>query len=109
MVLKLETNEQLDLLINEKRGVFIYLYTPLCGTCKLARRFLSIIEDSEQVPPIYEADINFFKEKRQQWEVKSVPALLHLDNNNVIGKLYAFQSVTNVYEFVKRRNENEST
>lgn len=91
-------------IIKEDQVSFIYFHTPMCGTCMLARQFLELIEKIEKVPSIYEADINYFKLIAKEWEIKSVPSFVAFKGEKVIEKLYAFESVTKVYEFMKRHH-----
>ncbi|MBU9714646.1 thioredoxin family protein [Evansella tamaricis] len=81
--------------------VFLFFYTPLCGTCDLAKEFLLIVETMDEIPPIYQVDINLLKGKVDHWRITSVPCLLKVEKEGYNEKLYAFQSVTNVYHFIK--------
>ncbi|MCD8510688.1 MAG: thioredoxin family protein [Bacillus sp. (in: Bacteria)] len=103
---KINSEEEL-LRILEKfdTTLFIYFYTPMCGTCKLAGNFMTIVEKMDGVPPFYEINLNLYKELSEKWFITSVPCLVAFKQNKVMDKLYAFQSVTHVYEFIQR---NES-
>ncbi|WP_096188685.1 thioredoxin family protein [Evansella halocellulosilytica] len=80
---------------------FIYFFTPMCGTCKLAHHFLTIVERLEMIPTIYTVDLNYVKSFADKWQIKSVPCLVYVHNGEVINKLYRFESVTNVYQFIE--------
>ncbi|QKS71142.1 thioredoxin family protein [Paenalkalicoccus suaedae] len=79
----------------------LFLTTPLCGTCMVARKFLTIVDHMESMPPIGEVDINYIPELAQEWEVTSVPCLLVIKNGRPTKRLYAFQSVATVVEFLQ--------
>lgn len=84
-----------------EESTLIFFYTPMCGTCNLARQFINILEKLESPPKIYEADINFFNgETVAKWQIESVPCLAIIKDGNIIDKLYAFESVTKIYEFI---------
>ncbi|MDQ0255243.1 thiol-disulfide isomerase/thioredoxin [Evansella vedderi] len=83
--------------------LLLYFYTPMCGTCKMAKGFLEILENIEQTPPIYKLDINLFKEYGELWKIKSVPCLIYYEKKMPLNKLYAFESITNTYEFIHQR------
>lgn len=91
-----------EVIQNNNSSVFIYLYTPLCGTCKLAESFLHIVEQMDGIPPIYAIDINYFDHLSENWVVTSVPCLVAYEQDKVNEKMYAFQSVTNIYDFIQR-------
>lgn len=86
--------------INKGDEVWVYFYTPLCGTCDLARSFLEMTEKVSGRSFIYDIDLNYYKQEAAHWEIKSVPCLVKFKNNVPEKKLYAFKSVSNVYDFI---------
>lgn len=80
---------------------WLYLYTPLCGTCQVAGKMISIV--AELVPQVRwgKCDLNYIPEYAADWEIESVPCLLLFRNGQVKKKIYAFQSVPFLYETVK--------
>lgn len=102
-MIRLEKEEHLlTNFMNKDKVSFIYFYTPMCGTCHLAKRFLQIVEKMDNVPTIYEADINYFKVIAKEWEIESVPCFIAFRESKVVDKMYAFESVTKVYEFIQQ-------
>lgn len=87
---------------------FIYLYTPVCGTCAVAKSYLDIVREIPGTPPITEKDINLAPSLAVEWEIESVPCLVKLKNGIVIEKLYAFEHVAKTYNFI-RGDENGSS
>ncbi|KAF0996324.1 thioredoxin family protein [Geobacillus sp. TFV-3] len=79
----------------------LYLYTPLCGTCQLARRMLTVVEQLFPALPFYETDINYIPEQAAAWKIESVPCLLLFRDGTIAGKWYAFHSVPYLYEVIQ--------
>lgn len=59
----------------------IFLYTPTCGTCKLARRMLEVVVAMTPTISLFETDANFVPNELQALEIRSVPALLFVDQH----------------------------
>lgn len=94
----LENNREILFGENTK---FLYLYTPLCGTCQVAGRMLSVVEQLLPDSNWLKADLNFVPSLAEEYAIESVPCLLVLKNNQLIKKIYAFQSVPFLYENLK--------
>ncbi|GAA3404564.1 thioredoxin family protein [Paenibacillus hodogayensis] len=91
----------------------VYMYTPLCGTCKVAARMLEIVEAMRPAYAPVRVNVNELPKLAQQWQVESVPCLLHIEGGAVQRRLYAFASVETVlafleplYEKTNRKDEN---
>ncbi|BDH62759.1 thiol reductase thioredoxin [Lysinibacillus sp. PLM2] len=82
--------------------VAFYLYTPMCGTCAVASKMLEVVENVVTDVPIGKANINFLEEIANEYRIESVPCLLISENGEITEKIYAFQSVQNVYEKLKK-------
>ncbi len=66
--------------LNEKaRPIAVFLYTPLCGTCKVARRMLEIAEHLLPEDILVAADVNMMPQIAQEYQIRSVPALLLME------------------------------
>ena len=76
----------------------LYFYTTLCGTCQLASRLLEITEKLVPHFHIGKADLNYMPEMAGKYGVESVPCLLIFKNGALQEKIYAFESVTNLYD-----------
>lgn len=87
---------------------FIYFYTPMCGTCKLAHEFLRITEHVDQCPEILKMDLNFANHAAVKWQIESVPCLVSIHNGQIQEKLYAFKSVPDVTTFISQMQNNRS-
>ncbi|WP_067625089.1 thioredoxin family protein [Alicyclobacillus acidiphilus] len=72
----------------------IFIHTPLCGTCKVARRMLEIVYEMTPNAAIYEVNANFVPDTLQEWRIQSVPALLYMDKpKDTIDVQYAISDV----------------
>lgn len=90
-----------EILFSAEETNFLYLYTPLCGTCQVAGKMLSVVE---QLMPHYnwlKADLNFMPALAEQYSIESVPCLLVIRKNQLVKKMYAFHSVPFLYESLK--------
>ena len=81
--------------------VAFYLYTPMCGTCAVASKMMEVIEKVVPNIPIGQANINFLEQLAYDYKIESVPCLLISHHGVVDEKVYAFQSVQNIYEKLK--------
>ncbi|WP_225340419.1 thioredoxin family protein [Lysinibacillus capsici] len=79
-----------------------YLYTPMCGTCAVASKMMSVIEQLLPQLQIGKANINFLEHIAYEHQIESVPCLLISDGGKVTEKIYAFQSVPFLYELLKK-------
>lgn len=79
-----------------------YLYTPMCGTCAVASKMMSIIEQLLPQLQMGKANINFLEHIAYEHQIESVPCLLISDGGKVTEKIYAFQSVPFLYELLKK-------
>ncbi|MEN8701541.1 thioredoxin family protein [Bacillus infantis] len=79
----------------------LYLYTPMCGTCQMAGRMLSVT--LEVLPGIEcrQANLNYFPDLAGKWSVESVPCLLFFREGKLAERIYAFHSVPYLLEKIK--------
>ncbi len=75
----------------------LFVYTPLCGTCKLAERMLGIVQETMPGLPLAKMNIAQIKSLVGPWNITSVPCLLHVRNGHVLQRLYAFRDVPYLY------------
>ncbi|KOP80003.1 thioredoxin family protein [Cytobacillus solani] len=79
----------------------IYLYTPLCGTCQVAGKMMTVIKELLPNLPIGKTDLNYMPDVAEKWEIESVPCLLIFKNGMLEEKVYAFQSVPYLLNKIK--------
>lgn len=95
------TRTEMETFLEEKRTGYLYFYTPMCGTCQVASKMLTVVEQLLPDLPSGKADLNFLPEMAGRFEIESVPCLIVLENGEVQEKIYAFQSVPYLYEKLK--------
>ncbi|RSD28333.1 thioredoxin family protein [Mesobacillus subterraneus] len=95
------TKEDMNAFLEDKNTGYLYFYTPMCGTCQVAGKMLSVIEQLIPDIPSGKADLNYLPGMADRFEIESVPCLIILDKGDVKEKIYAFQSVPYLYEKLK--------
>lgn len=75
-----------------------YLHAAMCGTCQVASKMLTVVEQLVPNVPIGETDLNYEEQIAVDYEVESVPCLLIQKNGDIVKKIYAFQSVPYLLE-----------
>lgn len=91
-------------LTDQQQGV-LFLYTPFCGTCQLAERMLLIVKELLPGFPFGKANLNFAPELARQFKIESVPCLLIFKRGKIAEKIYAFHSVSHLYERLKEYDD----
>ena len=76
----------------------LYLYTPLCGTCQVAGKMLTVITELMPNIQIGKSDLNYMPELAEQFGIESVPCLLIFKEGELEEKVYAFHSVPYLFE-----------
>ncbi|KIY23277.1 MULTISPECIES: thioredoxin family protein [Mesobacillus] len=89
---------EIETFLAEKHTGYLYFYTPICGTCQLASKMLTVIEQLLPELRSGKADLNFLPEMAERFEIESVPCLILIKNGEVQEKIYAFQSVPYLFE-----------
>ncbi|MBP1969502.1 protein-disulfide isomerase-like protein with CxxC motif [Virgibacillus natechei] len=89
------TNEVL-----EQDSYILYIYTPFCGTCHVARTMLTKIESVHKETIFYQMNASLYAEFMQEHKIESVPCLLIKEGNEVKEKIYAFRSIANIYSYL---------
>ncbi|THF74630.1 thioredoxin family protein [Cohnella fermenti] len=83
-------------------GDLLYVYTPLCGTCALARRMLEIAEAMMPELRIRAANLNAMPGLAQRLRIESVPCLSLPDGESGERRsLYRFGSVVELTEAIR--------
>ncbi|HWL23205.1 MAG TPA: thioredoxin family protein [Ureibacillus sp.] len=94
--------KQWEQMKEQSEATAFYLYTPMCGTCAVASKMMEVIENVIPDIPIGKANINFLEDLAMELQIESVPCLLISRNGVLQEKIYAFQSVQNIYEKLKK-------
>ncbi|MCM3161210.1 MULTISPECIES: thioredoxin family protein [Bacillaceae] len=86
-----------------KKGIQItYLYTPMCGTCQVAKKMLTVVDEMIPTLDIYSVNLNYYPEDAKRLGIESVPCLIITENGEMKEKVYAFQSVTHLFDLIKQ-------
>lgn len=78
----------------------LYIHSPFCGTCHLAKSMVDKIEHIHGTPLFADMNASIHPAFMQQYEIESVPCLLIVDNHEVKEKVYTFHSVAHMYKKV---------
>lgn len=101
-----EMNEG-ELLESIKRAgepLVVFLYTPLCGTCKVARRMIEVAEHLlPQDLQIAAGNVNMLPNIVSEYRISSVPALVVLSGDRKVEPdiYYSMVSVERVLEYIR--------
>ncbi|WP_078379082.1 thioredoxin family protein [Sutcliffiella halmapala] len=92
------TKNQLLEEIDKNQISVIYFYTPMCGTCQVAKRMLEVTK--ELYPKFHYGmlDVNYIQEIAMKWEIESVPCLMIFQSGQILEKIYAFHSVEHLFQ-----------
>ncbi|WP_019910710.1 thioredoxin family protein [Paenibacillus sp. HW567] len=96
--------ELLERLEQKGEPLVVFFYTPLCGTCKAARRMLEVAE--HLLPEnllIAAGNVNMLPELVMQYRISSVPALLvtSADRRSAPAIYYSMGSVERVLDYIR--------
>jgi len=91
----------IEIFLQNKETGLVYFYTPICGTCKMAGKMVEVVAKLFPSLTMGKADLNYLPEMAEQFEVKSVPCLLVVQNGKVIDKIFAFHSVPYLHDKIK--------
>lgn len=75
----------------------VFLYTPLCGTCKVTERMLDIILTMKPNLPLVKGNINFLPQLSQEWQIASVPCVVIIEPGKEKQYIYRMKSVDELY------------
>lgn len=96
--------EQFQQQVEQKHSFALFIYTPMCGTCKVAKRMLHIVCEALPQADVYQMNINTAPNVASQWEISSVPALLLFREGVLAERHFAMQSVGFLFEHLKVLN-----
>lgn len=100
------TEKEWNDLLGCKESFAVFVYTPMCGTCKLGFQMLHVIMTMNPEQRIYQCNIQFMKQLQNTFCIESVPCLLLFENGKMINRVYALHSVIHLYELTAfLRNE----
>jgi thiol-disulfide isomerase/thioredoxin len=84
----------------QEQEYLIYIYTPFCGTCQVAKTMLDKIESVHKQDIFYRMNASLYPDFMRDNKIESVPCLLIKKENKVQEKVYAFHSIPNIYRYL---------
>lgn len=85
----------------EMKTFALFVYSPMCGTCKLAERMLEVTHEALPAVTIYKTNLNTAAKMAERWQITSVPALLMFNKGEHTETHYAMQSVGHLFEVLQ--------
>ncbi len=99
IILKAITPEEL-----QQQSFFLYIYTPFCGTCHIAKAMLEKIESTHETELFYQMNASYYADFMHELKIESVPCLLIKKDGKFVEKIYAFRSIGNIYSYLLEYN-----
>ncbi|ART77909.1 thiol reductase thioredoxin [Sutcliffiella horikoshii] len=96
------TKKELLQEINKNKRSVVYFYTPMCGTCQVAKRMMDVTKELFPHLPFGMLDVNYIQDLAMTWEIESVPCMMIFENGEIKEKIYAFRSVEYLYGLIKQ-------
>lgn len=96
--LKEVSYSELKELYEDNSIVIALAHTPTCGTCILAKKMLFIVSETLKTIPIVQINLNYNSDLAMEEEIYSVPCILIFKGENCVEKIYAIESVSNLYK-----------
>lgn len=87
-----------------ERQIIVFGHSPFCGTCRVARRMLEVVEQMNPDIDIYALDLNFSPRFIQKYKVSSTPSVSVFEPG-MRGEprtAYAMQSVPYLLDFIEQ-------
>ncbi|MGM9929164.1 MAG: thioredoxin family protein [Bacillus sp. (in: firmicutes)] len=94
------SEEMLEEKLTAQQTFCLYVYTPMCGTCQVASKMLTVVEAIKPAVAIFKINMNYSRILAERFEIESVPCLLFFRNGEMQRKIYAFQSVPFLLDMV---------
>lgn len=76
---------------------FVFVHSPFCGTCRVARKMLLAVEEMANEELITEVNATLHPSLMQEYKIESVPCLLIIERGRIVERVYAFRSVAYIY------------
>ena len=93
--------EVIEKRLKSEEVICVYVYTPICGTCQVATRMLSVVKEIVPSVEIVKTDVNYARQFAENYQIESVPCLLLFKKGQLQKKIYAFRSVPYLIENIQ--------
>lgn len=87
-------------ILENEQNLLLYIHTPFCGTCHIARSFLEEIEKTHKQQIFYEMNASLHPRFMQENQIESVPCLFIKQNGEIKERVYTFFSIANIYHYL---------
>lgn len=84
----------------------LYVHTPFCGTCHVARQMLEQIETVLKRQLFYELNASLHPQFMEDMKIESVPCLFIKHQGEIKEKIYTFHSISNLLFFITKHIPN---
>jgi len=98
---ELQESQLLQMISENDVHFVLFIYTPFCGTCKIARSMLEVIQQTYPSINLYQANIQYLPSVCERLQISSVPCLVRVGRGQSKNNLYAFHSVTFLLEHLQ--------
>ncbi|RWZ55050.1 thioredoxin [Halobacillus fulvus] len=88
--------------LKHRNDALIFVHSPFCGTCHLAREMLTVVEEMYNEGVFYECNASLNPDFMREYQIESVPCLFIKSDGEMTDKIYAFHSVPYLFEKVDR-------
>ena len=95
------SGEIIEACLRKEETMCVYVYTPICGTCQVASRMLTVAKEIVPSVEIIKCDVNYARQLAEKYQIESVPCLLLFKKGQLQKKIYAFQSVPYLLENIQ--------
>lgn len=95
------SGEAIEARLKKEETMCVYVYTPICGTCQVASRMLTVAKEMVTSVEIVKCDVNYARQLAENFQIESVPCLLLFKKGQLQKKIYAFQSVPYLLENIR--------
>lgn len=90
-----------ELLWKAEGPIVVFFHTPLCGTCAVGRKMLTVALAA--LPDISAAscNLNAMPHWAQDWQISSIPCLVIVERLKVVEKVTAFESAGHLFRVLQ--------
>lgn len=96
------TEEQFDILINNKNLVVVDFFATWCMPCKMLAPIMERVENRLDDVKFYSVDIDESEEIAKRYRVFSVPTLVAFREGKKVDSLVGLNSFDDIIDFVER-------
>jgi len=94
MIIKVETNKELQTLVTNSKALVLDFYADWCGPCRKLGEYLETIKDNEKYKDIVFCKVNVdnseFEEVCQEHKVSGIPHVVFFKNSKVSKSVVGF-------------------